>query len=216
MTSRGRKVKEAETHSRAYHRHFDGYVEYSALNPQGTGTRIERLYTAPWHRSGLSSRQFALCKAGCVASWIIGAALFVWAAARPCAANAAKAAGIFQGLVILAAVWAAKGLLFLLLAPGRMTIAEYRGSVGTLRTAAPLLAAAGTAELLYTAVADIWTGGRSGLPMLAALALSAGAWGALWAVQRRMRWRTEPNQNQDAPGIPICADREKTDLFGKG
>ena len=216
MTTRGRRVRDAETHSRAYHRHFDGYVEYSALNPRGARTRIKRLYTAPWHSSALPPRQFALRKVCCAAAWTVGTLLFVWAAAGPSAANTAKAAGAVQGLVVLAAVWAAKGILSLLLAPARMTLAEYRGSAGTLRTAAPLLAAAGAADLLYTIAAGIWTGSRSGPPMLLALALSTGAWGLLWAVERRMPWRTEANENQDAPGIPIRADREKTDLFGKG
>lgn len=192
------------THRSSYHRHFEGYVEYTALNASGKGTHIERVYTAPYHVCALTKGALAVRKAVLALLWLGGMAAFLAGAVRPGTANCLKAAALFQGAVIVLALWLAKGILALLFAPPQMTISEFRGSAGALRTAAPALTAAAALHLLYAAAVTL----LYAEPALPLLLPAAGLllWAALWRIQRGIVWITAENKNRDAEGIPIGAE----------
>lgn len=197
-----RKIPDGNTHSRSYHRHFNGYVEYTVLNPKGNGVKIERVYTAPYYVCGGSPRAQAGFRLGLPALWLGAAAAFLRGGVLPCLVNRIKPTAVVQTVIVVLAVWLGKGILALLFAPKRMTIAEFQGSVQAIRQAGTGLAVAAACNLLYCAGAALYCA-EWPLPLFCWHFVALALWAAAWLLQRRMPWTTVENENRDVAGVPI-------------
>ena len=114
-------------HSKAYHRHFEGYAEVETTNEKGK-TVIERVYVGDYYRLDLpkSKRvQLRLFYAGLIA---LVAALFGIAASRPVGANMTWYLAITQMLGVCLIGLMCVNLLAHCTAPRDMTVGDWKSS----------------------------------------------------------------------------------------
>ena len=120
-------------HSRAYHRHFEGYRETEVTDAKGR-TRIRRDYVGEWYSRDLDRGKRVALKLILAVLWALTAAVFVFTASRATYANAAWYVTIGEFGVVAGFLWTFVSLALYLTAPAKMTIGEYRSaSKGVLR-----------------------------------------------------------------------------------
>lgn len=119
-------------HSKAYHRHFEGYAEVETTNEKGK-TVIERVYVGDYYRLDLPKNkrvQLRLSYAGLIA---LVAALFGFAASRPVGANMTWYLAIAQMLGVCLLGLMCVNLLAHCVAPRDMTVGDWKSSSGKLK-----------------------------------------------------------------------------------
>ena len=120
-------------HSRAYHRHFEGYRETEVTDAKGR-TRIRRDYTGEWYSQDLSRGKRIALRIMLAALWALTAAVFVLTASRATHANTLWYVAISEFGCVAGFLWTAVSLALYLTAPAKMTIGDYRSaSKGVLR-----------------------------------------------------------------------------------
>ena len=120
-------------HSRAYHRHFEGYLETEITDVKGR-TRIRRDYVGEWYSQNLSRGKRIALKTSLAALWALTAAVFFFTATRGTRANASWYMAISEFGVVAGFLWTFVSLVLYLTAPVKMTIGDYRSaSKGVLR-----------------------------------------------------------------------------------
>lgn len=114
-------------HSKAYHRHFEGYTEAETTNEKGK-TVIERVYVGDYYRLDLPKNKriwLRLSYAGLIA---LVAALFGFAASRPVGANMTWYLAIIQMLGVCLIGLVLVNLLAHCTAPREMTVGDWKAS----------------------------------------------------------------------------------------
>ena len=114
-------------HSKAYHRHFEGYTEVETTNEKGR-TVIERVYVGDYYRLDLPKNKrigLRFAYAGLIA---LTAALFGFAASRPVGANMTWYIAIAQMLGVCLIGLLCVNLLSHCTAPRDMTIGDWKSS----------------------------------------------------------------------------------------
>ena len=124
----GKQSKRAISHSRAYHRFFEGYSEITVPNPNGKRTRIQRIYTGDYYRQDLTKGQRILLRVLHVALFLSVAYLFVSSAVLPLASNSTWYVVLSEVLSLPFLFWVVIALFSYLSAGRDMTIHEYRSS----------------------------------------------------------------------------------------
>lgn len=120
-------------HSRAYHRHFEGYRETEIIDAKGR-TRIKRDYVGEWYSQDLTCGKRIALKITLAALWALTAAVFLFTASRTTRANASWYVTISEFGVVAGFLWTIVSLVLYLTAPEKMTIGDYRSaSKGVLR-----------------------------------------------------------------------------------
>jgi len=122
------KRRSGISHSKAYHRHFEGYSEVIVPKPDGKGTRIQRIYTGDYYRQDLPRRQRILIRLLYVALFLSIAFLYMSSASAPLAINSTWYVVLAQAVSLPFLVWILIALFFYLPAEQDMKIADYRGS----------------------------------------------------------------------------------------
>lgn len=114
-------------HSKAYHRHFEGYAEVETTNEKGKAV-IERVYVGDYYRLDLPKNkriQLRLCYAWLIA---LSAFLFGFAASRPVGANMTWYLAITQMLGVCLIGLMSVNLLAHCIAPREMTVGDWKSS----------------------------------------------------------------------------------------
>lgn len=114
-------------HSKAYHRHFEGYTELEETNEQGK-TVIKRVYVGDYYRLDLPRNKRIVLRftyAGLIA---LTAALFGFAASRPVGANMTWYIAIAQMLTVCLLGLLCVNLLSHCIAPRDMTVGDWKSS----------------------------------------------------------------------------------------
>ena len=128
--------KRGTWHSKAYHRFFEGYSEVTVPNPDGKGTRIQRIYTGNYYRQDLTKGQRILLRGLYVVLFLCIAYLFVSNAVLPLASNFTWYVVLTQVVSIPFLFWILIAFFSYLPAGGDTTIADYRSSSLSLQKAA--------------------------------------------------------------------------------
>lgn len=119
-------------HSKAYHRHFEGYTEVETTNDKGK-TVIQRIYVGDYYRLDLpkSKRiQLRITYGGLIA---VIACLFGFAASRPVGANMTWYLAIAQMLGVCLIGLMCINLLAHSIAPRDMAVGDWKSSSGKLQ-----------------------------------------------------------------------------------
>ena len=138
-------------HSKAYHRHFEGYTEVEITNEKGK-TVIERVYVGDYYRLDLPKKKrigLRLTYAGTIA--LMGA-LFGFAASRPVGANMTWYLAISQMLTLCGLGLLAISLLSHCTVPRDMTIGDWKSASKNLCRNAKFTAVVMALDAALTAV----------------------------------------------------------------
>lgn len=119
-------------HSKAYHRHFEGYTEVEATDEKGK-TVIHRVYIGDYYRLDLPPKKRILLRVGYALMIALIAALFGFAASRPVGANMTWYLAIVQMLSVCLQGLLCVNLLSHCIAPRDMTIGDWKASSGKLQ-----------------------------------------------------------------------------------
>lgn len=114
-------------HSKAYHRHFEGYTELEETDEKGK-TVIKRVYVGDYHRLDLPKNKrigLRFAYAGLIA---LTAALFGFAASRPVGANMTWYIAIAQMVTVCLLGLLCVNLLSHCTAPRDMTVGDWKSS----------------------------------------------------------------------------------------
>jgi len=114
-------------HSKAYHRHFEGYTELEETNEKGK-TVIKRVYVGDYYRLDLPKNKrigLRFAYAGLIA---LVAALFGFAASRPVGANMTWYIAIVQMIAVCLLGLLCVNLLSHCTAPRDMTVGDWKSS----------------------------------------------------------------------------------------
>ena len=110
---------------KAYHRHFEGYVEERVTNAKGK-TKIKRVYKGEYYRQNLSKVQYILLRAVYAAGMAAGIFLFVKGAAADLTSNYSIGVFAAESVTGLLMLWSVVTFLNYLMMPRAMTIGDYR------------------------------------------------------------------------------------------
>jgi hypothetical protein len=123
-------------HSRAYHRHFEGYTEFLVARSNGKGTRIKRIYTGNYYRQDLFRLQRVLIRFLYLILFAGAVALYISSAILPLTGNSTWYVVLPEAFCLPFLFWIIIAFLFYMPAETDMTIADYRSSSQSLRKAA--------------------------------------------------------------------------------
>lgn len=115
-------------HSKAYHKHFEGYTEVRVPKPNGKGTRIERVYTSDYYRQDLTKHQRIVLRLLYAVLFMCAVYLYVTSATLPIAINSTWYVALPEAVSIPFLFWILVAFLLYLLAAQDMTISDYRSS----------------------------------------------------------------------------------------
>lgn len=115
-------------HSKAYHKHFEGYTEVRVPKPNGKGIRIERIYTGDYYRQDLTKYQRIVLRLLYTILFMCAVYLYVTSATLPLAINSTWYVTLPEAASIPLLFWIAVAFLLYLLAAQDMTISDYRSS----------------------------------------------------------------------------------------
>lgn len=181
-------------HSDYYHKYFRGYTEIRNKNAKGKVT-IQRFYTQPWIVSGLSGRDYWLCRLLYGGLAIGSAALYVWAMCQdiPATRSAIVALPGLPGVILL--FLQAAVTLFYIAAPRRMTLWDHASTSKRLRIVSCITAGVQALAALLLAGYALFTGVRVGKSLISAgvVLLCAGLSICLFLLERKMPYTEMPN-----------------------
>lgn len=119
-------------HSKAYHRHFEGYTELEETDEKGK-TVIKRVYVGDYHRLDLPKKKRVLLRFGYAALIVLTAMLFWSAASRPVSANSTWYLAVVQMVGVCLIGLMGVNLLSHCTAPRDMTVGDWKASSGKLK-----------------------------------------------------------------------------------
>ena len=138
-------------HSKAYHRHFEGYSEVETTNKKGK-TVITRVYVGEYYRLDLPKNKRILLRLSYSGLILAIGALFFGAASRPVSANSTWYLALVQMLGLCMTGALAINLLSHCTAPRDMTIGDWRSSSQKLQRNAKYMALLMELTALLTAL----------------------------------------------------------------
>ena len=128
MRKDSKQGRNGVSHSKAYHRHFEGYSEIIVPKHNGKGTRIQRVYTGNYYRQDLTNGQWILIRFLYVALFLCVAFLYTSSAIPPLAINSTWYMVFAQAVSLPFLGWIIIAFVAYLPAKRDMTIADYRSS----------------------------------------------------------------------------------------
>lgn len=114
-------------HSKAYHRHFEGYAEVETTNENGK-TVIERVYVGDYYRLDLPKKKRILLRLSYAGLIGLIAALFGFAASRPVGANMTWYLAVAQMVGVCLIGLLGVNLLSHTTAPRDMTVGDWKSA----------------------------------------------------------------------------------------
>ncbi len=122
-------------HSKAYHRFFEGYSEFTVPTPNGKGYKIQRVYTGNTYRQDLTRSQWVLLRVVYVVLFLCAVYLFVSCAVLPLPSNSTWYVTLPQAVSLPFMFWIVIAFVAYLPAEREMTIHGYRNSSLSLQKA---------------------------------------------------------------------------------
>lgn len=186
-------------HSKAYHRFFEGYSEFTIPTPDGKGYRIQRIYTGNTYRQDLTRGQRVLLRVLYVVLFMCVVYLFVSSAALPLTSNSTWYVTLPQAVSLPFMFWI--GIVFFAYLPAEwdMTIHEYRSSSLALQKATLGAAICLGVTVLAMLIFIMLNPADEPLKVLrCALGFFAGGLitlGMYW-IERKINYSTIPSQNR--------------------
>jgi len=119
-------------HSKAYHRHFEGYAEVETTNDKGK-TIIQRVYVGDYYRLDLPKNKRVALRLAYLSLIALIAGLFGFAASRPVGANMTWYIAIAQMVAVCLLGLLCVSLLSHSTAPRDMTVGDWKSSSKKLR-----------------------------------------------------------------------------------
>lgn len=126
-------------HSKAYHRHFEGYTEVEITNEKGKPV-IQRVYVGDYYRLDLPKKKRVLLRLGYAALIVLIGILFGFASSRPVGANMIWYMAIGQMLVLGGIGAMGVNLLSHCTAPRDMTVGDWKSSSKNLQRSSKITA----------------------------------------------------------------------------
>ena len=131
-----KQKKAGISHSKAYHRFFEGYSEIKVPKPDGKGYSIQRIYTGNYYRPDLSVNKRVLLRVLYIMLFLCMGYLFVSSAVLPLASNSTWYVVITQVVSIPFLFWILLSFFWYVPARQDLTLDEYRSSSLALKRAA--------------------------------------------------------------------------------
>jgi hypothetical protein len=185
-------------HSKAYHRHFEGYSEINVPKPNGKGTRIQRIYTGNCFRQDLTARQRIWIRVLYVALFLCIAFLYTSSAILPLRINSTWYVVLSQAVSLPFLFWILVALFSYLPAERDMKIADHRSSsLYLLKAARGSAICLGITALTTLVFIILNPSGESSRAMLCAgKYIVAGLIAlAMYRIERKVSYLTIPNQH---------------------
>lgn len=194
-------------HSKAYHRHFEGYAEVETTNEKGK-TVIERVYVGDYYRLDLPGKKRIVLRLVYAALIALTAGLFGFAASRPVGANMTWYTAIVQMLAVCLLGLLCVNLLAHSTAPRDMTVGDWKSASKKLQRNAKYTAL--DMELLaFLTALHLILNGEEWLTHLLCIALYAVA-GLIAVVLNRLEanapykiWRSTGEAPEDGSYIDV-------------
>lgn len=114
-------------HSKAYHRHFEGYAEVETTNEKGK-TVIQRVYVGDYYRLDLPKKKRVTLRIIYAVLILLIGAFFGFAASRPVGANMTWYLAVVQMLVVFSIGALLVNLLSHATAPREMTVGDWKST----------------------------------------------------------------------------------------
>ncbi len=197
--------------NRAYSRFYEGYTEYTVLDRNGK-TRIERVYTAPYHVRRLDRSRERAVKAFYCLLMALMTACFVSAGIADSGMNRTLYVTLPQAVCIVFLGWMLISLAEYVPSSGNLTIYQYRSSSVSLRRASMGVGIAGGILTLgacaYLALhhASATASDGTGLVRFAAIAIFGFIANRLEA---SVPYDTVPNENSGVKGYQVTRTEVK-------
>lgn len=194
-------------HSKAYHRHFEGYTELEETDEKGK-TVIKRVYVGDYYRLDLPKSKRLLLRFGYAALIILVGALFGFAASRPVGANSQWYFAIVQMVSVCLIGLLGVNLLSHSTAPRDMTVGDRKASSGKLKRNSVYTALTMELLALMTLVYLLIKGENWGVHLLC-VALYAAAGVAALILNRLeanapyLTWRSTEEAPEDGSYIDV-------------
>lgn len=141
----------------SYHRHFEGYAEYEAVDERGVAI-IRRVYTGIYYIPELDRKQMVRHRWIQIGLWVAAWAVFIFGASRQGSGNSTWYVGLCQAVDIAVFVWIGSGLFNYLIASPKMTVGEWRSSAQRVKHGSICALASTVATGLMTVLNLILTG----------------------------------------------------------
>lgn len=190
------------TRSGFYHSYWRGWTEVRVDLP-GRPYKVERVYTAPWVRQDLPTRDYVLVRVLYGLLLALSVVLFSFAMTRRVGSNSCWYVALFGMPATILAIITIWIFVVYAKAPRKMTLWEHRVSSVYLRRAAlvfsALLAATALATGFYAARNPADQPARQLLNALLDLLAAAGAF-AVFRIEKKMKYQDLPNTNQAPKG----------------
>ena len=186
------------SHSKAYHRHFEGYSEITVPKRNGKGTRIQRIYTGNYFRQDLTERQRIFIHVLYVALFLCIAFMYTSSAILPLAINSTWYVVLPQAGSLPFLFWILIAFFSYLPAELDIKIADYRSSSVYLLKATKGSAISLGITALATLVFIILNPSDESLRemLCAGQYIVAGLIAlAMHMIERKVRYLTIPNQH---------------------
>lgn len=111
-------------HSRAYHKHFEGYTEYKVKNEKGRSI-TKRIYTGKYYEPDLAPHLRRRLRIAYVLLFVCAVGLFMYCGTRVSPCNTAPYVNAFQVIAVVLLFWHVYILVNYLANNGPLTIGEY-------------------------------------------------------------------------------------------
>ena len=138
-------------HSKAYHRHFEGYAELETTNEKGK-TVIERVYVGEYYRLDLPKKKRVLLRLTYAALIGLIGAMFGFASSRPIGANMVWYMAIAQMLTLCGIGAMGVKLISHSTAPRDMTVGDWKAASKGLQKSSKFTAVLLELDMLLTAL----------------------------------------------------------------
>lgn len=184
-------------HSDYYHKYFRGYTEIRKKNAKGR-VIVERYYTRPWIVSGLSNRNYWLCRLLYACLIIAASALFIWATCWDIPATRSVIAAL-PGLLTLILLFLQTVItLFYIAAPRHMTLWDHTSTSKRLQVMACITAGGQALTGLALVGYGLFCQTAVGMSILcsAAVMLSAALSFCIFLLERKMPYSEIPNDTK--------------------
>ncbi len=193
------KSKDGFSHSKAYHRYFEGYSETIIPKSNGKGSRIVRVYIGDYFRQNLSPRKRITIRVLYVVLFVCAAVFYISSAVQPLTINSTWYVVLPEAISLLFLSWILLTFLSYIPAERDMTIEGYRSSSLSLLKAtlgsATCLGIAGLTTLIFIVLNPVdeylsvlLCSGKFFAAGLFALAMNR--------IESKVNYLTIPNQNK--------------------